>query len=329
MSENNDGDFFEKIGTNLRERRSEPTTLAQAVATLAMGMETAPPPGITIDSSSDSIRNWSVSDNRYFECKATVTKLPAGLYEIIETQVGLCWQKMPINTDELIIPTDNLITDIITEFKLFWNTKHEFKKRGLLHKRGFLLWGPAGSGKTCLIRLLSQELINSLDGIILKVDHPDRAANGIPILRRIEPDRPLILLLEDMDSLIERYGESTFLSLLDGEDQIENIVVIATTNYPERLDPRLINRPSRFDKIIKIGMPNSKYREAFLKVKEPEMTEQEINKWVKASEDFSLAHLKEMIVAIKCLNQPFDEVVSRLSRMKQKPKSGSETSIGF
>lgn len=330
-----DGGFFEKLGTGIRISKKEgqvPAMPSTSVRGLMEDLLFGGPAGdkdIMNDGDTQSARNWTVSDNLYFEIKSVTKKLPAGLYTVIETNRGRAWQQLPVNTDELIIPTDDIITSIIKEFNLFWNSKEVFKKRGLLHKRGFLLYGPAGSGKTCLIRLLSKELINSLDGVIIKVEHPGMAIEGISIFRRVEPNRPLILLMEDLDALVESFGESAFLSLLDGEDQFENIVAIATTNYPERLDPRLINRPSRFDKVILIDMPNDDYRRQFIKYREPDMEEEELNKWVKASDRFSLAHLKEMIVAIKCLNQPFDEVVARLSRMKQKPKSKSESSIGF
>lgn len=330
-----DGDFFEKIGTGVRTiNSSTPSVIVEKpslreIMSDFFGVTSEKQPDVMNDGDTKSTRNWAISDNLYFEIKSVAKKIPAGLYSVTETNRGKALQQLPVNTDELIIPIDNTITSIIDEFKLFWERKPFFSKRGLLHKRGFLLYGPAGSGKTCLIRLLSKELINSLNGVIIKVDHPGLAIEGISIFRRVEPDRPLILLMEDLDSLVEMYGESAFLSLLDGEDQFENIVAIATTNYPERLDSRLVNRPSRFDKIILIDMPNDDYRRQFIKNREPEMEEEELNKWVAASDRFSLAHLKEMIVAIKCLNQPFDEVVKRLSRMKQKPKSKGETSIGF
>ena len=56
--------------------------------------------------------------------------------------------------------------------------------------------------------------------------------------------------------MTEYYAESEYLSLLDGENQIGNVVYVATTNYPEKLDKRFTDRPSRFDVVQKISMPN-------------------------------------------------------------------------
>lgn len=103
-----------------------------------------------------------------------------------------------------------------------------------------------------------------------------------------------------------------------------------TTNYPSRLDKRLVNRPSRFDKVIKVGMPNDGTRRLYLQAKEKSLNGEELDRWVKLSKDFSLAHLKEMIVAVKCLNQPLDEVVERLKQMRTPPKDSDDNySIGF
>jgi hypothetical protein len=79
----------------------------------------------------------------------------------------------------------------------------------------------------------------------------------LQMLRAVEPERQVVGILEDVDALIERYGESEYLSLLDGEAQVDNVVYVATTNYPERLDARIVDRPSRFDTIRYIGMPSA------------------------------------------------------------------------
>jgi SpoVK/Ycf46/Vps4 family AAA+-type ATPase len=81
-----------------------------------------------------------------------------------------------------------------------------------------------------------------------------------------------------------------------------------------------VNRPSRFDKIVKIGMPNEEARKMYLMDK---IGTTEINgiDLIKATHDFSVAHLRELIVGIKCLDNSPQEVLSRLSSMKKKPKS--------
>jgi ATP-dependent 26S proteasome regulatory subunit len=55
------------------------------------------------------------------------------------------------------------------------------------------------------------------------------------------------------------------LSVLDGENQVDKVLNIATTNYPEKLDRRLVGRPRRFDRLIYIDMPNHVVRREYFK----------------------------------------------------------------
>jgi SpoVK/Ycf46/Vps4 family AAA+-type ATPase len=116
------------------------------------------------------------------------------------------------------------------------------------------------------------------------------------------------------DALIERHGENEFLALLDGEAQVDNIVFLSSTNYPERLDRRFVDRPSRFDTIKYIGMPSAGARHLFLNAKEPSLTPEELDLWVERTEGFSIAHLKELIIAVRCFRQPFAEALDGLSK---------------
>jgi len=53
------------------------------------------------------------------------------------------------------------------------------------------------------------------------------------------------------------------LNLLDGVKQVDNIIYIATTNYPELLEERILNRPSRFDRRFHIGTPSAEVRKFY------------------------------------------------------------------
>ena len=59
---------------------------------------------------------------------------------------------------------------------------------------------------------------------------------------------PCLLVLEDLDSLINDRNRSFFLNQLDGIEGNDGLLVLTTTNHPERLDPALSDRPSRFDR---------------------------------------------------------------------------------
>jgi|GEM_PF-5077637 len=194
-----------------------------------------------------------------------------------------------------------------------------------LMKRGFLLWGPPGSGKTSTVNILSEKIVKEHDGIVLLISGPDTAAEVFRLIRKIEPKRRIVGVMEDFDALVRDYREGPFLSLLDGEAQVDNVAFVATTNYPERLDRRFVDRPSRFDTIRYVGMPSADARRVYLSTKEPSLEGEELERWVNGSAGFSVAHLKEMIIAVKCLGQTLEEVVGRIKGMQEdRPNSDDE-----
>lgn len=59
---------------------------------------------------------------------------------------------------------------------------------------------------------------------------------------------PCLLIFEDLDSMIDDDNRSYFLNEVDGMDTNDGLLMIATTNHFDKLDPGLSNRPSRFDR---------------------------------------------------------------------------------
>lgn len=274
---------------------------------------------------------WVVLPNgRFAAAGASAGELPVGAYVIQSTPDGIFFESKTLLTDTLIDLGNSNSLRVIEGIKLFWKRRERFLQRGILYKRGILMWGPPGSGKTATLALLVEDLIRQ-GGIVLLVQHPALAVQGLRQLRKIEPTRPLIVVLEDVEEIISSFGEHDLLALLDGEHQTDNVVNIATTNYPEHLGARIINRPSRFDEVVKIGMPSAEMREAYLHhVLRTEREEYPIGLWVEDTEGMSIAHLKELVVAVTCLEQPYEEVISRLKTMKTTPRSSMyDGSIGF
>jgi SpoVK/Ycf46/Vps4 family AAA+-type ATPase len=167
--------------------------------------------------------------------------------------------------------------------------------------------------------------------MVLICDNPKYFAEGLAVARQVEPNRPIVCIFEDIDAIIKRYGEDQLLAILDGTDKIDKVLNIATTNYPEILDKRIISRPRRFDRVYKIPNPNAKLRAAFLKVKLPKGSN--VKKWTKDTDGLSFAAMTELIVSVFCLGNEVDATIAILKDMeKGHPNSedfGTKEGIGF
>ena len=259
----------------------------------------------------------------------TVTALPAGAYTIEEDRGGLFLSSHPLLSDDIVLLPDSANTQVLASIRKFWSVRDRYQRHGMLFKRGILLYGPPGSGKTISITLLVKDLIEN-DGIVLYCSVPRRLQDMLGSVRRIEPERPLIVVLEDIDEILKQWGEHEILSMLDGEHQTNNCVFVATTNYIDQLAARIVNRPSRFDERIRVGMPSAATRLAYLQqaVKPEIITDEQLTQWVADTDGFSIAHLRELIASVFCLDQQYAEVLQRLRAMTRRPK-GKDLEEGF
>jgi hypothetical protein len=258
----------------------------------------------------------------------TIRKLPADCYKIVVVHQQVALEPMHLVTDKLIQFPDTKSDAVIAEVDAFWKLKDKFKKYGFSHKRGFLLWGPPGSGKTCTLSIIIKKMVEA-GGLVIVADAPHFLGAILPQLRDVEPERPLVVVWEDIDAVVERHGESEVLSILDGESQVDNVVFIATTNYPEKLDRRITNRPSRFDRIVKIGMPGDAARAMYLKSKIGTTTAEDGTDLVKETKGMSIAHLRELIVGIYCQGNEPKKVLERLKKMQVTPRSSESGLMGL
>jgi len=279
----------------------------------------------------------TLPDEEFMPAFESVPQVPAGIYEMKwnrEVQKHTL-KKQPFKTDELYQLPSYEIMDILKDIKNFWERKDKYKEYNFIHKRGILMYGEPGCGKSGIIQLIAKDLIEQ-DGIILNIKDAEDVEcfiDFITTFRKIEKTRPLIVLLEDIDSIAGENNHSTskLLNILDGVKQIEGVVYIATTNYPEKLQDRITNRPSRFDRRYKVELPNEEIRRAYIhhKLNDEDLKSVDVEMWVKATEGMSLSHLKEVVISTIVMGRSFEETMDNLEGMKKSPTIKGSGTMGF
>jgi len=282
---------------------------------------------------------WSTHGTGVFIPTATsVPKLSPGYYAIRQSDaIGIFFDKRDIKTEKVLRFPDSDSINVVKEIEKFWEREHLFNEYSLAFKRGILLWGPPGSGKTCTIQLIMEDVIQR-GGVVLEFCNPYLFNPAFSIYREIEPNTPCVVLMEDIDSILEEYSESNVLNILDGVGHMNKVVFLATTNYPERLGARIVNRPSRFDKRIKINHPNAKSRKMYFEhlfnsgngTGEKLRQKCNLKQWIKDTDGFSIAHLKELFIAVTIIGDDYSNALSTLKSMKDHLDSKyGDTGMGF
>lgn len=278
---------------------------------------------------------WSTPDaKRYLPTYSTEKKIRPGVYDIChDPNIGYYFEQVTVNIEGLLRFPQTNIENVVTEIQKFWDREDLFSKYDLPFKRGIIMWGPPGSGKSCIIKLITKDVI-ARQGIVVRFRNPSLFITGMRILRDIEPETPVVVLMEDIDSILDHHVESDVLNILDGINDVRKMVFLATTNYPEKLGARIINRPSRFDKRFKIGYPNAESRKIYLEFLFKDKTnvgDYDLDKWVKDTAKFSLAHLKELFTAVVILGDEYSASIKTLSSMKEDVSSHEDNGkeLGF
>jgi SpoVK/Ycf46/Vps4 family AAA+-type ATPase len=255
----------------------------------------------------------------------TSAEIAPGYYDITIGDGVLYFMPVRARTDDLLEFPDSKSKEVIEGIETFWDREKVFRKYGLAYKRGILLYGPPGSGKTCTLQIISREVVNR-GGVVISFS-PATFLRAYRAFRDIQPDTHMVVLMEDFESLIKN-SETTILNLLDGVESLDKVVFLATSNYPELLQARIVNRPSRFDLVVRVPHPDHRARTIYLQsLLQPDDTI-DLEQYVKDTEAMSLAHVKELFVATVVLGQPYKMTVQRLKDMAaNKPTSLEDEEI--
>ncbi|XP_025199538.1 mitochondrial chaperone BCS1-like isoform X2 [Melanaphis sacchari] len=207
-----------------------------------------------------------------------------------------------------VILDEGVIENILKDIRDFVNDQFWYLDRGIPYRRGYLLYGPPGCGKTSMIMALAGEIKYNL--CVLSLNDSKMSDDQLIQLMGAVPTKSFVLL-EDIDAMFaNRDGKtviegstkvtlSGLLNALDGVVSSEGRILFMTTNYVDRLDPALI-RCGRVDYKQYIGTcSDHQLSQMFIRFR-PEGTEDDNNRFIKDVRKYNKpvipAHLQEFFL---------------------------------
>ena len=154
-----------------------------------------------------------------------------------------------------------------------------FRRLGIDPPRGVLLHGPPGTGKTLIAKAVASETnahFTSINGPeIISKYYGESEKQLREIFDEAAANTPAIIFIDELDSIapkredvsgeVERRVVAQLLTLLDGMQGRDNVVVIGATNRRDAIDPAL-RRPGRFDRELEIGVPDKNGRKEIIDI---------------------------------------------------------------
>ena len=246
----------------------------------------------------------------------------------------------PLAESDLILPGE-FKRSLLEYMDSFWRAASICAALRLAPSRGVLLVGAPGTGKTQTIRHLMGRYPECTFSIFALTNGGSRPADDIfeKMLRAVMDDgRPGVVVIEDLDRLFEPGGLSpqTFLNSLDGLFQSDQPTLwIATSNDPTDLEPNILDRPGRFDRIFVFDLPSVAERLGLIQRFSPWPLDPSVIELVAAgSEGLSGAHLREicMSAALTAAEDPSrygDALLVEVRRMRDQHEQAERYDFGI
>jgi hypothetical protein len=205
---------------------------------------------------------------------------------------------------------DGVVLDAVTrrmvrtDFELFFEREDWFRQHNLPYRRGYLFWGPPGNGKTATLRVMAAHPHIRPYTLDLS-DMEEKSADVLHLFQKAAENTPALVILEDLDRAFPTEGKrtrertvsfQTLLNCLDGVGTQDGVIVVATANDPTCLDPAILKRPGRFDRVVQFRNPDTDLRRQYYLRLSPVLTGKQFEIAIEKTEGFSFAQLRETYI---------------------------------
>jgi ATP-dependent 26S proteasome regulatory subunit len=226
---------------------------------------------------------------------------------------GYKWDRIVLHED-----TNKMVRE---DFESFLESQEWFKENDLPWRRGYLFFGPPGNGKTSAIRVMASHPLVSPFTIDIggkDVDNSDIT----DLFTRACKRTPALVILEDIDRMFAKNAQEEerrkvtlqhLLNCLDGIGVSEGVVMVATANEPNQLDPALLKRPGRFDRLVEFKPPAPNQRIEYFKARRSlKLSDEDLLRISESTHGFSFAQLREsfILAGTRAFNSKTDRVIT-------------------
>jgi hypothetical protein len=205
--------------------------------------------------------------------------------------------------DDLVL--DEPVLQLVkSDYESFFAREDWFRSLKLPFRRGYLLHGPPGNGKTSVIRAMLSR--RGMRGLTLNFFSPNTDDDDLQkMFERAADCAPSMVVLEDIDRAFPRDQASgtkskvslqQLLNCLDGIGTQDGVVVVATANEPTALDPAILRRPGRFDRVVLFPNPTAELRLRYLRKLNCQFAEAALKQAIDSSDGFSFAQMREVYI---------------------------------
>lgn len=205
-----------------------------------------------------------------------------------------------VSREELILPDKTLLL-LEHNVNAFMRVRQEIKNLGFSGKKGLLFYGPPGTGKTHSIHYLASQLTGHTT-LLISAGDIENVAAYFDVARFLQPS---MIVIEDVDIIAgarnrvmgEEMSLNNLLNEMDGLRQDADVLVVLTTNRPDKLEPALASRPGRIDQAIEFPLPDDQCRARLIKLyaRGLKLSEELTDVIVRRTKGASAAFIKELM----------------------------------